>query len=105
MRTLEFVVNKQVLTKKEDCDFSNLVSGTKGYYQARFVFSGEWKKFKRVAVFRNREITRYELITNGLCPIPDEITESMVYWVSVIGKSEEVTYPTNEVYISQKKGV
>ena len=31
MRTLEFNVNGQILEKSKDCDFENIVAGSKGY--------------------------------------------------------------------------
>lgn len=34
MRILKFIVDKQIIRRDPNCDFSNLVSGTKGYLKA-----------------------------------------------------------------------
>lgn len=38
MRTLEFVVKGQKMIKKADCDFTNIIAGSKGYLRAKFYF-------------------------------------------------------------------
>lgn len=103
-RVLSFVVEGQSIKKDETCDFTGLVSGTKNYYKARFTFDNSWKEYKRVAVFRNRQITKYVPIISETCEIPDEITESLLYYVSVVGVLGDVSLPTTEVFVKQKRG-
>lgn len=38
MRTLKFIVDEQIIRQDPNCDFSNLVPGSKGYLQAYFHF-------------------------------------------------------------------
>ena len=42
MRTLYFDVDKQVISKDPQCDYSNLVVGSEGYLELSFRFSKEW---------------------------------------------------------------
>ena len=50
MRTLKFVVDKQIIKQNPDCDFSGLVPGTDGYLQAEFSFSRAARSKKTVAL-------------------------------------------------------
>lgn len=103
-RVLSFIVEGQSIKKDPNCDFSGLVTGTKGFYQAKFTFGKEWKDYKKIAVFRNRQVTKYVPIMNGVCEIPDEVVDSMLYYVSIIGKSGSTSIPTIEVSVRQNKG-
>lgn len=103
-RVLSFIVEGQQIKKDPACDFTGLVSGTKGYYQAKFTFDREWKDYKKIAVFKTRNEAKYLPILNGMCNIPDEITSSMTYRVSVVGKNKDQSIPTTEILIRQNKG-
>ena len=43
MRLLKFNIDAQQIQKDPECDFSNIVSGTKDYLKAQFTFSPEWQ--------------------------------------------------------------
>lgn len=103
-RVLSFIVEGQSIKKDPNCDFTGLVSGTKGYYQARFGFDREWRDYKKIAIFRTREITKYVPIINGTCQIPDEVTDHIMYYVSVVGKLKDLSIPTTEIAIRQNRG-
>lgn len=51
MRTLCFIVDGQKLACDPVCDFSGLVSNSRGYLLAKFRFSADWKGCKKVALF------------------------------------------------------
>lgn len=103
-RELSFVVEGQTIKKDEWCDFSNLVSGTKGYYSAKFSFDKTWKDYQKVAVFRNVKTKKYVPIIDNRCKIPDEITDSLTYYVSVVGVNDDISLPTTETFVRQKRG-
>lgn len=104
MRTLKFNVDGQLIRKNENCDFTGIVSNTKGYFEVEFSFSKEWKELNKVAVFRTRTTKKYCPLFDNKCSVPDEITESITYWVSVCGVGTDVTLTTTEVPVLQKKG-
>ena len=103
-RVLSFVVEGQTIKKDELCDFTGLVSGTKGYYQAKFTFDRTWKDYQKVAVFRTTAVKKYVPIIDGICEIPDEVTKGLLYYVSVVGVMDGVSLPTTEVFVRQKRG-
>lgn len=103
-RLLSFVVEGLTIKKDPNSDFTNLISGTSSYYIARFLFDSSWKDMKKVAVFRSASVTKYVPIIGNICAIPDEVTASLIYRVSVIGKTEDTTVQTKEVVIRQSKG-
>lgn len=104
MRTLRFIVEELRLKKDPECDFTGLVSGTRGYYKARFAFSREWKGLKKVVIFSTRDDKKFIPIFNDAIEIPKEITDNSTYYVSVYGKSDEYELTTNLVTIFQRKG-
>lgn len=104
-RVLSFVVEGQTIKKDEQCDFTGLVSGTKGYYAAKFSFDKTWKDYQKIAVFRTTSTKKYVPIVDGICEIPDEVTEGLLYYVSVVGVVGDVTLPTTETFVRQKRGV
>lgn len=103
-RVLSFIIEGQSIKKDPNCDFTGLVSGTKGFYQAKFTFDKEWKEYKRIAIFKARNITKFIPIIDGTCPIPDEVTEHLNYRISVLGQNGSQSIPTTEVSIRQNKG-
>lgn len=109
-RVLSFVVEGQTIKKDEQCDFTGLVSGTKGYYAAKFSFDKTWKDYQKVAVFRTTATKKYVPIVDGIYEIPDEVTKGLLYYVSVVGVMDgaslqaTVTLPTTETFVRQKRG-
>ncbi len=103
-RVLSFVVEGQTIKKDEQCDFTGLVSGTKGFYTAKFSFDKTWKDYQKVAVFRTTSVKKYIPIVDGTCEIPDEVTKGLLYYVSVVGVADGVSLPTTETFVRQKRG-
>lgn len=91
MRTLEFNVSKQELSKKPGCDFSNIVAGSYGYLRAQFNFSGEeWENCEKSAHFwKDGQCFRVKLTEDGLCEeIPYQALRDKFFEVSVVGKRQ-----------------
>ena len=85
MRTLRFVVDKQLLQKDPACDFSNIVPGTSGYLSAKFTFSEEWLGCAKVAVFRYNGEDHAVKLEDDACEIPPEALAGSKFKVSVKG--------------------
>lgn len=86
MRTLEFTVERQRLTKRIGCDFSSIVAGSIGYLRAQFYFSPEWAGCKKAASFW-LEDKEYPVLLDSedACLIPPEVLNSDRFSVSVTG--------------------
>ena len=104
MRTLEFNVNEQRLTKKSGCDFSSIVAGSKNYLKAKFYFSPEWDECsKKVASFWNDEKEYATFLdTDNACMIPHEALVSDKFFVSVIGVNSSYQIGTNRSRVKQE---
>lgn len=107
MRTLKFIVNRQIIEKDPKCDFSDLVPGSSGYLQAKFSFSPEWNKCVKVAKFHylKKEFPP-QIIKDGVCMIPAEALTSRAFKIRVLGKGEnDYKLETNDVTVVQDGGI
>lgn len=104
MRKLKFDVEEQKIKKNDYCDFSNIVSGTKGYLFAKFSFSNEWIGMVKVAEFRRFENSEcYSVkIVNGMCEIPSEVLSRKRWFLNVVGKKKNIILTTNKISVSQE---
>lgn len=103
-RILEFEVNKQRLTKKKGCNFSNIVAGTTGYLKAKFYFSqDEWGGCRKAASFW-LEGHEYAVLLdeNDVCTIPKEALTGKKFTVTVTGRQTNYEILTNEVTVRQE---
>lgn len=95
-RDLEFDVSGQQLTKKIDCNFDNIVAGTRGYLRAVFHFETEdWKDCIKAAGFYVRDMEYMKrkeyavlLDENDTCVIPEEVLGYPTIEVSLTGVKE-----------------
>lgn len=102
MHNLVFVVNKQNIEKREG--FDGLVAGTKGYLQARFVFSSDWAGYRKVALFTCRNGEYPVLLSNtGTCPVPDEAAACSSFKVRIIGRRTDDTVTSGRVTVIQRR--
>lgn len=104
MRTLEFVVKGQKMIKKADCDFNNIVAGSKGYLRAKFYFeSGEWKDCKKVAGFWSggQEFAAF-LDDDDSCLIPEEALTRYYFLVQVTGIKGYQRIKTSTIEVRQE---
>lgn len=109
MRTLKFIVNKQLITLDPNCDLSGLIPGSEGYLQAEFSFTPEWKNCVKVAAFYSFLGKEYQpqLLENGKrCMITAEALKGRRFKVQVIGKDPNtgLKITTNKVTVCQNGG-
>lgn len=101
MRTLKFIVDGQSIKKDPSCDFEGLVKGTKGYLEAQFHFSEEWKGCKRAAVFISLGLEYAVPVINGKCEIPEKALTWRVFSVKAVGIRDGYRITTNKVEVLQ----
>lgn len=101
MRTLKFIVDGQSIKKDPSCDFKGLVPGTKGYLEAHFQFSDEWKNCKKAAVFGSLGQEYAVPLINGKCEIPEKALTWRLFSVKVAGIRDGYRITTNKVEVLQ----
>ncbi len=102
MRTLNFKVNKQIITKEGD--FENLVAGTCGYLHANFQFSPDWNGMKKVVTFKAGGKEYYAPVIGDTCCIPTEGLQYSKIEVYVEGRKPGGRIVTNGVEFEQVGG-
>lgn len=103
MRTLKFNIIAQRIERDPTCDFSGIVSGTKGYLQAWFSFSSEWAGCKKVAAFYRLGKEYAVPIAGNICAIPAEVLTWSRFEVAVIGERDGYRITTNKIEITQER--
>lgn len=89
MRTLRFMVDRQLIKQDPNCDFTGLVPGTEGYLKAEFSFSPEWEGCVKVASFFSVMGNEFppQILTDGkTCMIPEEALRNRVFKIKVLGR-------------------
>ena len=107
MRTLKFIVEDQIVKPDPNCDFSNLVPGSKGYLKAEFSFSKEWDGYTKVAGFfspMGREYKPQILKDGKTCVIPAEACAKSQFKIQVLGQKGVDVLTTNILAVSQNGG-
>lgn len=102
MRTLEFNVNGQILEKSKDCDFENIVAGSKGYLKMHFSFSDDLKDYRKVARFSDGKKEDYMPIIDGSCDVPDTMVKQKYFRVGIIMIRGDKYIPTTQQCIVQE---
>lgn len=101
MRTLDFVVQEQSLTRQGD--FSKIIKGSKGYLQCKFDFSQEWSTYQVAAIFTYKEETRMVQVEDSMCQVPDEVTDSTYFTMRLLGvKDADHYFYTEKLLIEQE---
>lgn len=103
MRILKFIVQTQIITMDPGCDFSGIVSGTKGYLQAQFNVSKEWAGCRMAAVFRCLGKEYAQPVKNGRCEIPADALTWDRFSVRLVGQKENYRITTDEIIIQQER--
>lgn len=107
MRTLKFIVEDQIVRPDPNCDFSNLVPGTRGYLRAEFSFSKAWDGYTKVAGFfsaMGREYKPQILKDGKTCVIPAEACAKSLFKVQVLGQRGVDVLKTNKLAVNQTGG-
>jgi hypothetical protein len=110
MRTLEFDVYKQKITRTKSCDFSHIVAGSVGYLRAKFNFSDEGYPWNSAAKAASFWVDGKELAVivdkDGYCDIPYSVTKNRIFYISVTGISSisanSSLISTNKIKIVQR---
>lgn len=96
MRTLEFIVDGQKLSRDPLCDFTGIAAGSVGYLQARFRFTKEWSGCKKVTVFIRKGKEYPVGLTDNACTIPWEaLLDTTAVQVYVVGRRPGYQITTN----------
>lgn len=106
-RILEFIVDKQRLTKNRKCDFTGLVAGTEGYLRAKFAFSKEWDDCAKIVTFWRSDDLQdqfpVKLDEDDCCDIPAVVTREKEFKISILGgKSGGYRINTGKLKIRQE---
>lgn len=107
VRTIRFIVDRQIIKKDPDCDFSGLVPGSEGCLRAEFSFSPDWNGFAKVATFRsaNKDYDPQILSDGKSCLIPSAVLAREAFRVGIIGKNPSGQLkPTSTVMVHQNGG-
>ena len=107
MRTLDFIVEGQILKPSPTCDFEDLVPGTEGYLKASFTFSSEWKNCVKAVGFvdlNGNELTPKLLKDGRSCFIPSDVTRIKRFKVYVVGKRKGFKISTTTALVEQNGG-
>lgn len=109
MRTLKFIIDKQIIKPDPSCDFSGLVPGSERYLRAEFSFSPEWDGYATVAAFYSRLGVEYEpqVLTKGyFCVIPAEALAKRIFKVQILGTNTDTgqIMVTNKLVVDQNGG-
>ena len=107
MRTLKFIIEKQLIKQDPNCDFDGLVPGTEGYVLASFSFSSEWNNCTKVAAFYSAMGREYkpQILQDGkTCLIPAEALKNRTFKIRVVGKKGDYKITTNKVVVHQNGG-
>lgn len=102
MRALQFQVSGQSL--KKSGDFAHIIRGTKNYLLCEFCFEGnDWQRNKIVAAFVTRT-NEYAVAVgaNGICKVPNEVTDEKNYKIYLVGVRSDIKIITNKVLIEQE---
>ena len=107
MRTLAFVIDKQIIKQDPTCDFSGLVPGTDGYLQASFSFSPEWNGCAKVASFytiMGKECKPQVLEDGKTCMIPAEALKGRAFKIKVYGVKKDFAITSDRIVVFQNGG-
>ena len=107
LRTLKFIIDKQVLKQDPKCDFNDLVPGSEGFIQAEFSFSSDWDSYTKVVAFFSNlgEEYRPQILDKSLiCSIPIEALKRRIFKLQIIGKKDDTIIRTNKVAVEQIGG-
>ena len=107
MRTLKFIVDKQVILQDPECDFTGLAPGSEDFLEAEFTFSEEWSGCVKVASFWSVFGEEYEpqpIDDEGKCKVPTEAAAKRVFKVAVLGRNSQYKITTNKLEVAQRGG-
>lgn len=105
MRTLVFNVDGQIITREKPEEV--IVAGSSGYWKAKFLFSDDWDKCRKVVGFftkYGKELPPRVLSSENICEIPKEALELHQFEIKLYGKGLGVNITTKPITITQYGG-
>ena len=107
MRTLRFLVTKDIIAEDPSCDFTGLFPGPDQRITAEFIFSPEWDNRIKVAAFYSVLDTEYPpqiIDEENRCMIPPEALNSPAFRMQVLGSYYGLAFETNKLTVYQRGG-
>ena len=104
LRTLEYDITRQKITRTAGCDFTGLAPGTKGYLKVKFhTITDEWIRCEKFAVFYidDIEICDVKLDKDDACIVPDYITAQKEFYIALVGKNDDFQIKTSQIRVKQ----
>ena len=103
-RILKFIVDGQRIKKDKNCDFTNIVSGSKGYLYAKFSFKNGWENCNIAASFWKLGEEYPVLLDSKMkCKIPDDALDWNNFKVSCMGMNGNYRITTNKIMVEQEQ--
>lgn len=103
MRILKFIVNGQSLMQDPACDFTGLISGTRGYLHAAFEFDSEWTGCRVAASFFSLDKEYPVIVENSRCEIPEQALNFQDFYVQLTGIRDGYKITTNRQIVRQRR--
>lgn len=103
MRVLRFIANGQILEPDPECDFTGLVSGTKGYLHAEFEFDNDWIGCRVAASFFSPDKEYPAIVEDGICEIPEGALSFRYFYVQLTGVRDGYKITTNRQIVRQRR--
>lgn len=103
MRILRFIANGQILEPDPECDFTGLVSGTKGYLHAEFEFDNDWIGCRVAASFFSLDKEYPAIVEDGICEIPAGALSFRDFYVQLTGIRDGYKITTNRQIVRKRR--
>lgn len=102
MRLLNFNVNAQKLEKDANCDFENIVAGSRNYLKTHFNLPEDWQNCIIAASFWRGSHEYAVLLEDGECNVPSVVLDCPTFKVSLTCAKGGQRIPTNKVLVRQE---
>lgn len=97
--TLKFNVIGLNIRKDNKCDFTGIIANAKGRLKAEFLFSPEWDKCPKAAVFKYLRKEYAMPIINNFCDVPPEVLGGQSIFLYVVMEKNGRRTTTNKLIV------
>ena len=102
MRLLKFNVNGQTIAKDPECDFKNLVAGSRNYLKAYFNLPESWQNCPVAVSFWRGSAEHAFLLKDNACNVPDEVLDFPTFRISLTCQKGSSLIKTNKILVRQE---
>ena len=102
MRLLKFNVIGQELVKDPECDFENIVAGSRNYLKVHFNLPEEWRNCNVAASFWRGSKEYAVMLKDGMCDVHEDVLDFPTFRVSLTCLRGTQLIPTNKILIRQE---